>query len=274
MTASAAVTGRAAPAVRLDRHGPRRDGRGVRRLAGRARLDDADARRMPADGQARPAASGERVFRALLAVPGLYDAFHFPSCAGRTAGRCAPTVPRPSYAGPGPGLASPRAPPELAISVFATGAAAPRSREGRHPGMSHAVFCTDVVPHRLWVHAQHRPVPGHLGDGRAVRAPLPPRGPRRDRAGPGPAAVLRGAEPDRARAALGVPADARCVLLMGGAWGLGPSSKSADVAGRDAASTRSPSPAATPRLEAKLRAAAARQPRLHPVRLHRPRSRR
>jgi UDP-N-acetylglucosamine:LPS N-acetylglucosamine transferase len=66
-----------------------------------------------------------------------------------------------------------------------------------------------------------------------------------------------------ARAALGVPQSGRCVLLMSGAWGLGPVAQAAEalgnagvhvlaVAGRNA------------KLAAKLRAAAARQPRVHP----------
>ncbi|MEP7026161.1 MAG: glycosyltransferase, partial [Actinomycetota bacterium] len=66
-----------------------------------------------------------------------------------------------------------------------------------------------------------------------------------------------------ARASFGIGPDDRCVLLMSGAWGLGPVAEAAEalgnagvhvlaVAGRNA------------RLAAKLRAAAARQPRVHP----------
>ena len=66
-----------------------------------------------------------------------------------------------------------------------------------------------------------------------------------------------------ARASLGLPAHGRCVLLMSGAWGLGPVAEAATalgdagvhvlaVAGRNA------------KLEARLRAAARRQPRVHP----------
>jgi processive 1,2-diacylglycerol beta-glucosyltransferase len=68
---------------------------------------------------------------------------------------------------------------------------------------------------------------------------------------------------DEARASLGIPGGDRCVLLMSGAWGLGPLAESAAgladaglqvlaVAGRNA------------RLESRLRAAAAARPRLHP----------
>jgi processive 1,2-diacylglycerol beta-glucosyltransferase len=69
--------------------------------------------------------------------------------------------------------------------------------------------------------------------------------------------------PAAARAALGIGAGDRCVLLMSGAWGLGPVAQVAQalgdagvhvlaVAGRNA------------KLTASLRAVAARQPRVHP----------
>ena len=43
-------------------------------------------------------------------------------------------------------------PADLAISVFATGASAVSTLAERYPAMTHVVFCTDVTPHRLWVH--------------------------------------------------------------------------------------------------------------------------
>ena len=43
-------------------------------------------------------------------------------------------------------------PADLVISVFATGASAVSVLADRYPAMSHVVFCTDVTPHRLWVH--------------------------------------------------------------------------------------------------------------------------
>ena len=43
-------------------------------------------------------------------------------------------------------------PADLVISVFATGASAVSTLAERYPAMTHVVFCTDVTPHRLWVH--------------------------------------------------------------------------------------------------------------------------
>jgi UDP-N-acetylglucosamine:LPS N-acetylglucosamine transferase len=85
-----------------------------------------------------------------------------------------------------------------------------------------AVFCTDVDPHRLWVHGNtdlylvtsvtaRAFVRRFHPDAQVAIVPTPVRAPFYD-------------APDQAaaRAEFGVPGDARCVLLMGGAWGLGP----------------------------------------------------
>src|SRR5262249_52441387 len=69
--------------------------------------------------------------------------------------------------------------------------------------------------------------------------------------------------PSSARSSVGVPDDARCVLIMSGAWGIGPVAQAARaiaaagvhvlaVAGHNA------------KLESKLRAAARQQPLIHP----------
>ena len=95
---------------------------------------------------------GERTFRAMLATPGLYDAFHFHQL--RQGGRLAVRADRASahYLVPVLDEQLRREPAELLISVFATGAGAASRVKDRHPGMVTAVFCTDVDPHRLWVH--------------------------------------------------------------------------------------------------------------------------
>jgi UDP-N-acetylglucosamine:LPS N-acetylglucosamine transferase len=210
----------------------------------------------------RSGAAGEAVFRRLLAVPGLYDAFHF--SALRPGSRLALLVEAAAGARLVPHLRSllDRDRPELVVSVFATATSAVNRLRARRPGLRHLVLCTDVTPHRLWVQ-----------DGTdlflvtsevaacAVRR-YRPSAPITVLPAPLRADFYRPPTRAEARAALGVPHDARCVLLMSGAWGLGPLARTAAelagagphvlaVAGRNQA------------LEARLRAAQHRQPRLH-----------
>ena len=204
---------------------------------------------------------GEAVFRGMLAVPGLFDAVHF--SALRTGSRLALLADAAARRRVVPRLRAflDENPADLAISVFATGASAVSRLADRYPAMSHVVFCTDVTPHRLWVH-QH--VDLYL-----VTSPAAVAAVRRFR----PEARVRVIPPAvrpgfyrppsqaQARAQLGVPSAERCVLLMSGAWGLGPVARAAEalgdagvhvlaVAGRNA------------RLEERLRVAARRQPRV------------
>src|SRR5258708_12881804 len=97
---------------------------------------------------------GEAVFRGMLAVPGLFDAVHF--SALRTGSRLALLADAAARRRVVPRLRGflDENPADLAISVFATGASAVSWLADRYPAMSHVVFCTDVTPHRLWVH-QH-----------------------------------------------------------------------------------------------------------------------
>lgn len=208
-------------------------------------------------------AAGEAVFRRMLALPGVYDAFHFSALRPGArparlaeAAACRRLVPRLRQR-----LAE--QPVDLVVSVFATAAAAVnQALDGGATRPGHVVFCTDVTPHRLWVQdgtdlflvtsevaacavRRYRP--------QAATAVVPP--PLR---APFYAAPTR----EAARAEFGVPADARCVLVMSGAWGLGPVAETAEalaaagphvlaVAGRNR------------RLEALLRSGQRRQPRLH-----------
>jgi UDP-N-acetylglucosamine:LPS N-acetylglucosamine transferase len=204
---------------------------------------------------------GEAVFRAMLRVPGLYDAFHFSSL--RTGGGLALLADAGARRQVVPKLRShlDEHPADLLISVFATGAAAASQLAGRYPAMRHIVFCSDVTPHRLWV---HRNVDMYLvtsevaelavlrfqPDAKVLVVPPPVR-----------PAFYHPLSQVSARASFGVPPGERCVLLMSGAWGLGPVAAAAEalaeagvyvlaVAGRNQ------------RLARKLAAAAARQPRV------------
>ena len=207
--------------------------------------------------------AGTAVFRAMLAVPGVYDAFHF--AALRTGNRLTDLADAAARRQILPRLRAhlDAAPADLAVSVYATGASAVSSLADRYPAMRHVVFCTDATPHRLWVHPNvdlylvtsqvaERAVRRFEPRARVLVIPPPVR-----------PAFYDPPPQDLARAALGLPAQERCVLLMSGAWGLGPVAQAAEalgdagvhvlaVAGRNA------------RLESRLRAASARQSRVRP----------
>ena len=169
----------------------------------------------------RSGRAGSWAFRRLVASP-VYDSFHFGllhgdgrlgawadrSAAGRIHSRLRQEIDEFD--------------PDVLVPVFATGvtAACEVKRAGRDRSV--VVFLSDAVAHRLWVHEdvdtflvtsalaaasirRYRPE----ADVRIVDAPVA----RSFRAPPPQAA---------ARATLGVPGDAKCVLLMAGAWGIGP----------------------------------------------------
>jgi UDP-N-acetylglucosamine:LPS N-acetylglucosamine transferase len=202
------------------------------------------------------------VFRAMLGVPGLYDAFHF--AALREGNRLAQVTDAAARSRILPRLRDylDENPADLAISVFATGASAMSSLADRYPRTRQVVFCTDVTPHRLWV---HRHVDLYLVTSlvaeRAVRRFAPEakvlvvQAPVRE-------AFYHPPSQPAARSELNVPAADPCVLLTTGAWGLGPVAETAQalgdagvhvlaVAGRNA------------RLEHRLREAEERQPLVH-----------
>ncbi len=110
--------------------------------------------------------------------------------------------------------------PQLIVPVFSAGAAA-RLR-GTQPDLRSAVIMTDSFAHRLWVHENT--------DRFVVTSSLAAESVRRFW---GEAAVEVVEAPvragfstpptrDRARQDLGVAHDRTCVLLIAGAWGLGP----------------------------------------------------
>jgi UDP-N-acetylglucosamine:LPS N-acetylglucosamine transferase len=151
--------------------------------------------------------------------------------------------------------------PTLVVSVFATAAAA-MSRLAAESDVATVTFCTDLNPHRLWVHphtdcylvkseVSAAFVRRFDPDAHVVVAPSPVR-----------PEFYAPPSRDQARSALGIASDARCVLLMGGGWGLGPLAGAATalvdagftvlaVAGHNAATER------------RLREAAARLAGLH-----------
>lgn len=233
----------------------------------------------------RSGAAGEAVFRRMLGLPGVYDAFHFAALRpGARPALLADAAARARLVGPVRELVEAQR-PQLVVSVFATAASAvnrlserrrgPRRAAGGGPGggtgggavggaggFRHLVLCTDVTPHRLWVQegTDLFLVTSEVA-ACAVRR-YRPRAPVTVLPVPLRAGFHHPPSRAEARAEFGVPGDARCVLLMSGAWGLGPLARTAAaladagvhvlaVAGRNEA------------LERRLRAAARRRPRLH-----------
>jgi processive 1,2-diacylglycerol beta-glucosyltransferase len=224
------------------------------------RTDTLDAMRLLGR---RGGSAGEAVFRTMLSVPGLFDAFHF--AALRPGSRLALLADAAARRQVVPRLRAylDEHPVDLAISVFSTGASAVSKLAERYPAMTHVVFCTDVTPHRLWLHENvdlylvtstvaEAAVRRFQPDARVLVMPPTVR-----------SAFYQAPSQAAAREALSVPAAERCVLLMSGAWGLGPVAAAAEalaeagvhvlaVAGRNE------------RLGRKLAAAAGRQPRVRP----------
>lgn len=171
---------------------------------------------------------GERVFRRLIGVPGLYDGLHFAGLRSGT--RIAGAMDRAAKRRLVPALRAEleRDPAELLMAVFAAGASAVAELGHRAPECHTVVFCNDVTLHRLWVWegidlfcvtslAAAASVRRFLP--RAEVAVVPP--PIRDQFRSAP-------RQGEARKSLGVPDDAPCVCLMGGGWGLGPIAETTD----------------------------------------------
>src|SRR5262249_18695257 len=99
-------------------------------------------------------AAGDWVFRHLLAIPALYDAFHFAGL--RQGGALARWLDRRALDAMWPAFEREAAafPPDLVVSVFATGAAAAARLKREQPAVVTVVLCTDSYVHRLWVHAE------------------------------------------------------------------------------------------------------------------------
>ena len=209
----------------------------------------------------RGSRAGEAVFRGMLATPGLFDAFHF--SALRTGSRLALLTNGAARRRIVPRLRAylDEHPADLAISVFATGASAVSTLAERYPSMTHVVFCTDVTPHRLWVHPHtdlylvtsvvaEAAVRRFEPEARVLVIP------------PAVRAAFYSPPPQwQARAQLGVPPVERCVLLMSGAWGLGPVADAAEALG-DAGVHVLAVAGRNEKLERRLRAVAERQPRV------------
>src|SRR5207302_3508569 len=169
-----------------------------------------------------PGVIADRVFRALLSSTPVYAASHSSQLRGEgVLGRFAD---RASERAMYPHLRDEarRFRPDLIVSVFATGTAAAERLKEEHPGLVTVVFMTDSFAHRVWVHegtdlflvtsdlaaaSVRRYWPQARVD--VVNAPVR-------------SAFYEAPTQDAARAGLGVPGDASCVLVVSGSWGVGP----------------------------------------------------
>ncbi|HTA07526.1 MAG TPA: glycosyltransferase [Streptosporangiaceae bacterium] len=171
--------------------------------------------------------AGERLFASMVAVPGIYDGLHFAHL--RTGSRLANFMDRRAAARLVPSLEADleRRPADLVLSVFATGASAAARLKAKAPRRRTVVLCTDVTLHRLWVSegtdlflvtspAAEASVRRFLP--RAAVSVVPP---------PVRSAFYAAPSQAAARAALGVPLDEPCVLVIDSGWGFGPLVESA-----------------------------------------------
>ena len=211
----------------------------------------------------RAGRAGALVFRQLMARPGIFDGLHFAHL--RTGSRLATAMDRAAT----PRLVSALRgalrdePADMIISVFAAGVPAAAELAGCLPRPRTVVLCPDALPHATWVREGiDLFLVTHAAGAASVRRYAPR---ARVAVVPPPVRPAFTHPPPRAaaRSSLGIPADARCVLLMGGGWGLGPVEGAARalaaagvhvlaVAGHNA------------RLAARLESLAATSPRVHP----------
>ena len=176
--------------------------------------------------------TGDWVFRRLLATPTLFDGIHFSHF--RTSSRLASLMDWGATARLVPALAEQLAvePVDLIISTFATGASA-IAKLASDPGAARrpaaVALCTDVCPHSLWVRdginlflvtspAAAAAVRRYVPHAPIAIVPAPVR-----------SAFYEAPAQVEARASLGIGPEDRCILVMGGGWGLGPLAETAEA---------------------------------------------
>jgi hypothetical protein len=165
---------------------------------------------------------GDRVFRSLTSLPTLYDGLHFAHFRRGT--WLVRRLDREATRRLVPALQAEldRAPVDLLLATFATGASAAAKLRAAGAGAKVAVLCTDVDLYWLWVWEE---VDLYLVTSRTAAATVRRYSPRAHiQVVPPPVRpdFYRASDQMTARAGLGIPDDAPCVLLMGGGWGLGP----------------------------------------------------
>jgi processive 1,2-diacylglycerol beta-glucosyltransferase len=176
--------------------------------------------------------TGDWVFRRITATPTLYDGVHFSHF--RTGSRLAELVDWGATNRLVPALAEHLAaePTDLLVSTFATGASAiaKLASSGGVAGPPATVaLCTDVCMHSLWVRDG---INLFLVTSEAAAASVRryvPRAPIAIVPAPVRPEFHQAPTQAEARAALGIESEARCALVMGGGWGLGPLAETAEA---------------------------------------------
>lgn len=176
--------------------------------------------------------TGDWVFRRITATPTLYDGVHFSHF--RTGSRLAALVDWGATKRLVPALADhlAREPADLLVSTFATGASAiaklaSDTRVTRPPAT--VALCTDVCMHSLWVReGTHLFLVTSEAAAASVRRYVP-RAPIAIVPAPVRPEFHRAPTQAEARATLGIGDEARCALVMGGGWGLGPLAETAEA---------------------------------------------
>jgi len=176
------------------------------------------------------AQTGQRVFGRLMSVPGVYDGLHFAEL--RTGSRITQLAEHATARRAVPALRAEldRAPVDLVLSVFATGALAAGGLRaaGQSAGLATArdfravVYCPDVAAHKLWVHEGTDlflvSSPAAAASVRRFR----PRAPIAVIPPPVRSAFYAAPTREAAREQLRIPAHAPCVLLIDSGWGFAP----------------------------------------------------
>jgi UDP-N-acetylglucosamine:LPS N-acetylglucosamine transferase len=164
----------------------------------------------------------DRVFRGLTSVQSVYDSLHFSHF--RPGSRLAMAMDWGATRRLVPALQAELGADgaDLLISAFPTGASAAAQLKRRSPGLTTVVLCTDASVHRFWAWPE---IDLYLVTSEAAAASVRRYVPRA-RTALVPPPVRRafyhaGSQPV-VRRDLGLPEDRRCVLVMGGGWGLGP----------------------------------------------------
>ena len=167
---------------------------------------------------------GEGVFRRMLAIPPVYDAFHFSQLRAGT--RLVDRMTKSATKRIVPALRNvlPADDDLLLVSVYPTGSAAAGELRSEYPGWRSVAFCTDATAHSIWLQPG---IDRYLVSSPAEAGTVRQFDPAAEvRELPPPVRPAFFEVPDRvgARAELGLSGGpARpCVLLMAGGWGLGP----------------------------------------------------
>ncbi len=175
--------------------------------------------------------AGTAAFKRMISVPSVYDAFHFGHLRNGT--WLPRMLERAALAQVVPEVREQlvRVDGDLVVSVFPTGVSAAAAIKKGEPRLTTVAVCTDACAHRMWV-----------ADGTdlyIVCSPLAATTIQRYDPGANLAVVPPPVRPpffearpkSAAREELGVPAEAPCVLLMAGGWGLGPLAETASLLG-------------------------------------------